>query len=130
MQRPSWNELRKSWADQYFFEPLSELINRLHEDRGAQIELIALFSPEADKELTPQNPPIYLLILYNCDIDFLRENLFLREHDPSGIFEFFTYSVDEFKQMLNQGNPIALMAKDTGLIIFEKDNITAALTDN
>ncbi len=127
MQRPSWNELKKNWADKYFFEPLSELINRLHEDRGAQIELIALFSPEADRPLTPARPPIYLLILYNCEIDFLKENLFLREHDPSGIFEFFTYSADSFREMLGQGNPIALMAKKRGLIIFEKDGIADTL---
>ncbi len=127
MQRPSWSELRKSWADQYFFEPLSELINRLHEDRGSEIELIAIFCPEPDRELTPRRPPIYLLILYNCAVDFLRENLFLREHDPSGIFEFFAYSVDSFREMVGQKNPIAVKAKETGLVIFEKEDISDTL---
>ncbi|RMG68290.1 MAG: hypothetical protein D6710_10305 [Nitrospirae bacterium] len=119
--------MKKSWADQYFFESLSEFINRLHEDRGGQLELLAVFNPLERDELIPQRPPIYLLVLYNTEVDFLKERLFLKEHDPSGLFEFFCYSVEAFRNMLRDNNPIALIARESGLVLFEKGDISERL---
>lgn len=128
MQRPSWDLLRKNWADLFFFEPLSEFINRLHEDRGAELQLLAMFDPVLE-EVPPAKPPIYLLLLYNREVDLIKENLFLKEHDPSGMFDFFSYSVDAFRRMIKENNPVAVKALQTGVVLFEKDNILDTLAN-
>lgn len=121
MQRASWNLLRNNWADKYFFEPLSEFLSRLHEDRGGNVEGVVMFSPEGE-EVPPPKPPVFLLVLYKEPIDFLSENLFLRERDPSGMFNFFCYQSKGFKEMLNNNNPIARQALSTGIIVHETEN--------
>ncbi|HHN64474.1 MAG TPA: hypothetical protein ENK09_03840 [Nitrospirae bacterium] len=121
MQRPSWNTLRQSWADLFFFEPLSEFLTRLHEDRGGEVVAVVMFSPEGG-EIPPPAPPVHLLVLYQETVDFLKETQFLREHDPSGILNFFCYSLPDFQKMYKGSNPIAHQAVKTGLILFETDN--------
>lgn len=120
MQRASLDLLRESWADRYFFEPLAEFMARFHEDRGGETLSVVIFSPEGE-ELPPIQPPVHLLILYREPVDFLRDNLFLRERDPSGMFVFFSYGIDSFRNMLRDSNPLAIGALNTGLVLFERE---------
>lgn len=114
--------LRENWADQFFFEPLSEFISRLHEDRGAEALALVMFSPEGEKT-PPPSPPVHLLVIYREPVDFLKEALFLRERDPSGIFNFFCYGIDAFRNMLRDSNPLVRQAIKTGLILFEAEDV-------
>jgi len=120
MQKISWNLLRDNWADRYFFDPLSEFLNRLHEDRGGEVIGIIMFSPEGE-DIPPPKPPVFLLVLYKDEVDFLSENLFLRERDASGIFNFFCYGIKGFKEMLNTNNPIARQVLDNGVIVYASE---------
>jgi hypothetical protein len=113
--------LRQKWADLFFFEPLSEFLSRLHEDRGGEVIAVVMFSPEGE-EVPPPAPPVHILVLYRDHINFLRESLFLREHDPSGLFNFFCYGISDFQNMYKESNPIAHQAVKTGLILFEIEN--------
>ncbi len=122
MQRISWNILRNNWVDLYFFHPLSEFMSRLHEDRGADVLAVVLFSPEGE-EVPPPKPPVYLLVLYRERVDFLSENLFLRERDPSGILNFFCYSLQSFKGMLQDNHPIARQALATGIVVHKTEEV-------
>ncbi|RME62555.1 MAG: hypothetical protein D6778_11010 [Nitrospirae bacterium] len=130
MQRLSWNTLRDNWIDLYFFEPLSAFMTRLHEDRGKDVLAVVVFSPEPDLPVPPPKPPLYLMVLYRGEVDFLKENLFLRERDPSGILKFFPYSLDGFVQMLRDGHPIAHWAMKTGLVIHELEDCLEGIAEN
>jgi len=121
VQRLSWDLLRQSWVDEFFFEPLSDFILRLHEDRGAETLAVAVFSPEGE-DVPPASPPVDVLVLYRNPVDFLKDNLFLREHDPSGMLNFFSYGIDSFRRMVEGANPLSIQALKTGLIVFEIDN--------
>ena len=121
MQRLSWDLLRQSWADRYFIGPLSEFISRLHEDRGDDALAVVIFSPEGEA-VPPPLPPVHLLILYRSPVDFLRDNLFLRGRDPSGILNFFSYGLDSFRKMIKDANPLSIHALQTGRILYETDN--------
>ncbi len=120
MQRLSWDLLRQNWTDQYFIESLAEFISRLHEDRGKDALAVVMFSPEGEP-VPPLAPPVHLLVLYREPVDFLKDNLFLRRHDPSGLFCFFSYGIDSFRKMIEESNPLALQALGTGLILHETD---------
>jgi len=122
MQRLYWNLLRDNWSDLYFFEPLSDFMSRLHEDRGKDVLAVIVFSPEPENEVPPKRPPLWVLVLYKEEIDFLKENLFLRERDPSGILQFFPYPLKGFKEMLKDGHPIAYAASKTGYVIHELED--------
>lgn len=121
MQRPSWNTLRQNWADLFFFEPLSEFLSRLHEDRGGEVIAVVMFSPEGE-DVPPPVPPVHILVVYREHVNFLSETFFLREHDPSGLFNFFSYGISDFQNMYRESNPIAYQAVKTGLILFETDS--------
>ncbi len=130
MQRLSWSSLRDNWADLYFFEPLSEFMSRLHEDRGKEVLAVAVFSPETDQEVPPRRPPLWVLVLYRSSVDFLKESLFLRERDPSGMFQFLPYSIDGFRAMLQQRHPIAYSAHQTGLVIHELEDCLRGIAED
>jgi len=121
VQRLSWDLLRQSWVDLFFFEPLSNFILRLHEDRGADTVAVIVFGPEGETA-PPQSPPVNILVLYRTPVDFLKDNLFLRERDPSGMLNFFSYGLDSFRNMVNDANPLSIQALKTGRILFEIDN--------
>ncbi len=121
MQRLSWDLLRQSWVDLFFFEPLSNFILRLHEDRGADTLAVVVFSPGGEA-VPPPSPPVNILVLYRTPVDFLNDNLFLRERDPSGMLNFFSYGLDSFRNMMNDANPLSIQALKTGRILFEIDN--------
>ena len=125
MQRLSWDLLRQRWVDLFFFEPLSDFILRLHEDRGTDTLAVVIFSPEG-QDVPPPSPPVDILVLYRTPVDFLKDNLFLREHDPSGMLSFFSYGLDSFKDMINNANPLSIQALETGRILFEVDNAMEA----
>ena len=122
MQRLSWDLLRQSWVDLFFFEPLSSFILRLHEDRGADTLAVVVFSPEGEA-VPPPSPPVNILVLYRTPVDFLKDNLFLRERDPSGMLNFFSYGIDSFRNMINDANPLSIQALKTGRILFEIENV-------
>ncbi len=128
MQRPSWNLLKEQWADRFFSESLSEFISRLHEDRGKETLAVVVFSPD-DDEIPPDSPPVSLLVLYREDVDFLRDNIFLRSRDPSGIFNFFSYGINAFGRMVSGENPIALSAVRSGVVIFEREDALSGFLD-
>jgi hypothetical protein len=95
---------------------------RLHEDRGRDVLAVVVFSPEPDQEVPPKRPPLWVLVLYRNEVSFLQESLFLREHDPSGMFQFFPYPIEGFKEMLKEGHPIAYAAQKTGYVIHELED--------
>ncbi len=128
MQKPSWNLLKERWADRFFSESLSEFISRLHEDRGKETLAVVIFDPDGET-VPPDSPPVTLLVLYREDVDFLRDNLFLRSRDPSGILNFFSYGLDAFRRMVSEGNPIAMSAIRSGVIIYEKGEALAGFID-
>jgi len=94
-------------------------MNRLHEDRGKEVLAVVVFSPEPQEEVPPKKPPLWILVLYKDNVDFLKESLFLRERDPSGMFHFFPYPIEGFKEMVKDSHPIAYAALKTGFVIHE-----------
>jgi len=128
VQKPSWNLLKEQWADRFFSESLSEFISRLHEDRGKETVAVVVFDPEGG-EVPPDSPPVNLLVLYREEVDFLRDNLFLRSRDPSGILNFFSYGLDAFMRMAAEGNPIAMSAIRSGVILYEREEALAGFID-
>ncbi len=118
MQRISWDLLRQKWVDLYFFEPVSNFISRLHEDRGTETVAVVIFSPDGE-EVPPPSPPVSILVLYSNRVDFLKDNLFLRERDQSGMLNFFSYGIDSFANMIKDSNPLAINALRTGRILYE-----------
>ncbi|MCX7794320.1 MAG: hypothetical protein N2257_07970 [Thermodesulfovibrionales bacterium] len=118
MQRPSWNSLKEKWGNLFFFDGLSLFLSRIHEERTKAIAGVILFDPY-ERPLPPNYPPLYVLVIYKDEIDFLKNNLKLRNLDHDGIIEPIGYGIETFKKMIRKNNPLAKASLINGIVLYE-----------
>lgn len=117
MQRPSWNLLKEKWGNLFFFDSLSLFLTRLHEERKNPIIGVILFEPYG-KPLPPKYPPLHIAVIYREDVNFIENNLKLRNLDHDGIIEPIGYGIEAIKKMLKKNNPLARQLLN-GIILYE-----------
>ncbi len=118
MQRPSWNLLKEKWGNLFFFDSLSLFLSRLHEERQRSLAGVILFDPYG-KVIPPKYPPLHIAVIYREDVNFIENNLKLRNLDHDGVIEPFGYGIRAFKNMLKKNNPLAHEAIKNGIVLYE-----------
>jgi len=118
MQRPSWNLLKEKWGNLFFFDTLSLFLSRLYEEKGKTLQGVLLFDPYG-RPLPPKTPPVYIIVIYKNEVDFLKNVLQLRVLDHDGIIEPLGYGMNTFRNMLKRNSPLAKEAFKNGIVLYE-----------